>query len=211
MIAIADLRDVCGIAAGDETFDARLVDLEAEAVAWVQRRTGRYFQAEAEVTERLIGAGSAKLRLAEAPTSNPSTVTEYAYVGADAETVTASEDDGFVTVTRTYPTASNEGWLERKYGYVWADGYIYEVTYDRGYTLTGGGSPDDIAAPDDIRALVKNMVRFSYFSLAHDPTALSETIGGYSYRRGAVGPDAFLEASPAAVDTINRWARMVYA
>lgn len=220
MISAADLRVLIGLAADDASEDAVLWPLEAEAVAWVQRRTLRYFGPPAEITERLTGDGSVKLRLAEAPytddaITDPATIDEYAYVGAAPTTITGANADGFEVVKRV-PEATNLGWLERKGGYVWTCGYLYVVTYTRGYALTAegaGGAPDDVAAPDDIRALVKGIVRFRHAARERDPGLISETIGNYSYSAGAIyqSEGAMVNQIPGAAETLRRWTRPVYA
>lgn len=144
MISLAKLKAALRITAS--TDDGYLVDLEVQAVSFVERETGRYFGAVASVTEYLIGGGTDTLFLSEAPAAPPTTVTERTYPGGDATTITAADADGYV-LRGTMK-------LVRKGGGIWARGYEYEVTYDRGYAAE--------AEPGEIRMLVTDLVAYWY-------------------------------------------------
>ncbi|GMV06723.1 MAG: hypothetical protein AMXMBFR53_29980 [Gemmatimonadota bacterium] len=131
MIALADLKlDLRLTGTAD---DAYVTNLEASAVAYIQKRTNRYFGAEAATTEYVTGDGTTKLWLSEAPTTLPSTLLERAYPGSTSSTtVTASASDGY----------TQRGMCLVRKGYLWTRGYEYEVTYTRGYAA--GSEPEDI-------------------------------------------------------------------
>lgn len=203
MIKQADLEAFLKIAADTDT--ALLIALEAAAVRWLENRCGgRYFRESSEVTEYHKGHNQEDLFLEElVDTGETVTVVEQAYEGdADAETITAGDDDGYVV---------RDDKLTRKGGYVWTEGYEFKVTYTRGYEELGDTTPDDIDAPPEIRLAVLQIVAFWYNSgkLAAGASQLtSEKIGDYSYTRGPIltNPQA-LEALPGVERTIDAYER----
>lgn len=194
MITLPDLKDWLEVE-GDEADDL-LTSLEARAVEFVERETGRYFGALENVTEILCGDGGGKLRLAEVPTSIPASVQERAYVGADATTITASDDDGYELRTLTLPS-SNLAYLLRKGGCVWARGFEYSVTYERGYA-----AGDE---PGDIRQLVLDLVQVKWAMRdAGGGVFRSESLGPYSYTLADLSRLPGYRAEDAQA-TIQRW------
>lgn len=199
MISIDDLELFLGIADGTDT--ALLIDLEAAAVEWFEQQTQRYFGAVASTTERPQGNGKRDLYLAE-PVTAVTSVTRQAYPGADTETITEGDDDGFEV---------RDMHLTRKGGFLWSSGYEYIVVYTRGYTETAAAeedvTPADIAAPDDVRMAIKQIVAFWYNGgeMAEGSSQkTSETMGNYSYTRGALftTPEAMLNGIPGLRQTI---------
>lgn len=210
MITAADLRVLVGLDAADDSEDAQLLELEAAAVAFVEGQTGWFFGAEEAFEEIVIGDGGPKLRLQSPPKALPATVAERCYPGADATTITAADDDGYElrALRRPNPPVS---WLHRKGGCGWACGAEYTVAYTRGYPLSGDGSDEQAwDAPEDVRKLVADIVRFQHAARERDPALISETIGNYSYSTGAVyqAEAAMVHMIPGAAETLARWRRV---
>jgi len=202
MILIDDLETFLGIADGTDT--ALLIAIEEEAVAWFEKQTGRFFGAEEAVTEIVLGGGESDLYLTEEPGGTVSVI-EQAYFGATQETITAANDDGWEV---------RDQHLARKGGYVWQLGYEYLVTYTRGYTEDAAAvadvSPADIDAPADVQRAIKGIISFWYNG--GDPASgtsqkTSETMGNYSYTRGAMfsNAEAMLNAVPGLRETLGNW------
>lgn len=128
--------------------DAYLADLEATAVAVVERWTGKTYPASAERTQYVRGLGIDSIWLAHEPTlSDPivaedMTVTERSAPGGEGTVLTVAED--FVV----------RGTALVRVGGYWTAGYEYEVTYTSGY---GPG-----AEPEDVRGAVRDMVALWY-------------------------------------------------
>ena len=210
MISLSDLELHLGLSDGEDS--ALLIDMEKAAVAFIQNATRRYFGAEETVVEYLTGNGGRHLWLAEPPSvdaygdRDAITVTERAYPGAtETDLVEDNATNGFETRLVGF-----EAYLSRLGGYRWVNEYEYEVIYTRGYVLTAAGAdgtPDDIAAPDDIRQLVIDLISLRY-QLHGNEGLRSETIGGYSYTRFGEGD---LDAIPGALDTVEAWRRPVFA
>jgi hypothetical protein len=161
VIDTASLRAWLGTSESD---DALIEDLERAAVAYVERRTGRYFGPTEEVIETLYGDGGRRLWLSDVPADDAVSV-----VDADGATLTD------VTLRRS----GTEAWLERPAGLVWGlprrwSGYpmAYTVTYQRGYA-----EGDE---PADIRRAVMAWVARQWALRGKDGLA-GESIGGYSY------------------------------
>lgn len=192
MIDLATLKGWLGIPAEDTAHDALLTDLEAMAVEWVERQTGRYFGPPEETVEILRGTGAPRLWLAEPPVS----VAEVVEVIHPGGTETVIDPDGY-----EIRTGGNEGWLVRRGG-VWWPGYEYRVRYTRGYPAG--------QEPADIRQLVLDLVALRW-SLRGKDGLQSESIGGYSYTRSAfhIADDGDLKSIPGALRTIQSWRRAV--
>lgn len=147
---------------------SRLANLEAAAVAHVERVTGRHFGPVESVTEIIRGNDACRGRLLylrdlPAEVGGATTVTiEYGAIDAD---VLEADTDFLLRQSGT------EAWLERTDGARWSSHYEYHVTYDRGY-LPG-------AEPEEIRAYVLGWVA-ERWSLRGREGVLSESIGGYS-------------------------------
>jgi hypothetical protein len=198
VISQTDLEAFLGLAAGTDT--DLLVELEAAAVAWLQGQTNRYFGATAAQTVILEGNGTQDLYLPE-PITAVSSVLSQSFPGGTQTAITAGGDDGFEI---------RDMHLARKGGYRWSRRTEYVVTYTRGYTQSDAGPPANIAAPDDIRHAVKQIVSFWY--MAGKPwegasQKTSETFGNYAYTRGALfaAPEAMLNGIPGLRQTINAW------
>jgi hypothetical protein len=174
--------------------DAPLVmELEEQAVAYVQRATGRYFGPLGVVTEVLRGSGTGRLWLSESPlkTGDPAgyvITVEEAYRPGD-EPALLDADDYAVRAS------AFEGWLERRGGRTWRAGSEYHITYTRGYEEGG--------EPADIRRYVMAWVARQW-SMRGKEGLQSEQIGGYSYTLSKMS-DAEAES------IIAQWRRPVIA
>lgn len=206
MIAPADLRAWVGLDPADDTKDDLLTALEAGVVAFIEQHTGHYFGPVAAHSEIVRGDGGTKLRLDDPPVIDPEAdpaqaapvvvVAERPYPGADPTAFT--QDDDFEV--RTLSTgAAGVAWLHRLAGWVWLHGYEYTVEYSRGYAAG--------EEPAEIRQLVVDLVRLRYAELSRAPGASSETMGNYSYSRGAFAQAGILDQIPGAKDVLALWTR----
>lgn len=202
MISLADLKAYLGIDSDDTSEDAVLTTLEANAVAFIQTQTRRYFGPPEEFEEILTGDGSRTLWLSEQPIDAPDdqyaiegkvAVDEREYPGADETALVAGEDF-------EVRTAGNEGRLVRLGSSgKWKCEYEYICTYWRGY-------PEG-EEPKDIRQLVLDLVS-TRRSIKGMEALRSETAPDYSYTRFGEGD---LDAIPGGRDTIAAWRRLVFA
>lgn len=194
MIGIPELRRHLNPAdSGAE--DAYAAELEAAAVALVERLTGRYFGPVRTTTEFVIGTGSRVLRV-DGPIVTVGyepivVVNERLYSGDDPAEITAGADDGFVV---------RDDALYRKGGRVWFCGYEYEITYQQGYA--------EGTEPADIRLAVMQIVGLWYAKGLDSQAGLvqSETIGNYSYTLSAAAAEAV--QLPVVISSVNAWRRM---
>lgn len=189
MIDVPTLQEWLG-AEGD---DALLNDLEARAVALLQRECNRYFGAVAETTEYVIGRGTSDLWLAEVPVAIPTTVTERSAAGDEGDTITAADDDGYVL-----RTGDRDARLVRKSNGEWGNGHEYEVAYQRGYAAG--------TEPGDVQQAVIDIVTRTYKRRGSEGLR-SETVGGYSYT--LADDDGELVISPFTQSVIRTWRRPV--
>lgn len=209
MIAIGDLETFLGISAGTDL--ALVLDIEAAAVEFVENFTHRFFGSTAsdegsDYSEVVEGQGHDELWLSEAPATLPPSVLQQPWPGATQVTITASDSDGYV---QRGPR------LVRKGGFVWRLGYEYVVTYDRGYVQTAAASadvtPEDVAAPDDIRHAVKKIVRIEYREIKSKAAVggglKSETMGNYSYTLGDLDEGRVFGADPILRQTLEHYRR----
>lgn len=196
MIGLSSLKALLDIEQSDTTYDDLLVDMEDEAVAYIERATGRYFRGVAEVAIPLRGEGGTRLYLPEIPVGDPSAMVEVQYPGA-------TETDLAVSTDYIVRSNGSGAWLERANGSVWENGYTYTLTYERGYEA---GSE-----PPEVRRAVKDLVRlwFRSRSTAGAGSVRSETIGGYSYTLD--GADGSENAVPSVRDVIAMWRHPVLA
>jgi hypothetical protein len=165
-----------------------LAELEAQAVAYVQAVTGRYFGPVGSVTEVLRGTGTARLWLAEVPVDGVVTVEEAALPAAAGEAFTAFVVRG----------AGTEAWLARTDGAPWHPGAEYSVTYARGYPPG--------AEPADIRRYVQAWVARQWSSRGREGLS-SEQVGGHSVAFGKT-----LSAGEAELEqVVLHWRRRVLA
>lgn len=136
MIAIDHLR--AALKPADERELEYVAALERAAVAYAQRRSGKYLGDDVERTVYLRGRGTDRLYL-EGPVAAvdvydqplPVTITERQYVGDEGTVLVEEDADGYVV---------RDNVVVRKGGLPFYDGYEYEVTYTR-----GGPAPEDIA------------------------------------------------------------------
>lgn len=151
----------------------RLQELEAEAVASVERLTDRYFGPPQLVEQFIIGNGSGRLWLRDHVAVDPDYVELLVSVDESSEvggtTVALSQDIDYVL-----RQTDREAFIVRSGGDVWTRDYEYGVTYYRGY-LEG-------EEPKDIRGLVTDLIALKW-SQRGRLDLKSETIGGYSYTR----------------------------
>lgn len=199
MIDVAELKTWLGSPSEPGLADL-LTALEAQAVAVVQRETGRYFGAPAAHTDIVVGDGTGTLRLQERPSAITS-VEERRRAGDAWTTITEGADDGFEL--RTLADVPTPSTLLRKNGRVWRRGYEYRVTYTFGYTAG--------AEPGDIRLAVKQVVSILYNERGREGLR-NETVGDYSYSvmATAVGRRE-LASVPGLAETLADWRGAVYA
>lgn len=182
MISLDDLKAHLGTdqVKLDPDRDTVLPALEAAAVDFVERETGRHFSASATFTDYLDGSGTRDIWLREAP-SNITSVHERCEIGDDWEEIVEGDADGFELRGRQ---------LLRKGGCTWERGYEYRAIYDFGYT---GGQE-----PKDIRQLVTDLVALRWRQRGIEGHA-SGTQGSYSFTVSD------LESIPGASEVIDRW------
>lgn len=158
MIPVEELREYVKATAAD---DAILEKIEAGAVAFVERMTGRYFGTPEEVTEILSGPIEGPLFLLEAPAEDPALALEY-FDGSAWGTVDVS----------SYSLDGEALWAAPS---LWVYGSRnYRVTYTRGYASG--------VEPPDVRQLVMDLASLKWNTRGSEGME-SETIGGYSYTR----------------------------
>lgn len=117
---------------------------ERAAVAYIERRTGRYFGAPVAQTEYLRGVGQREIWLAEVPIGP---------VALEADGTAVDAADFTVRGRRLRHVAT---WGSAAYP------VDIVATYTAGYTTSGTGEEVDIAAPDDIREAVLELVTLHY-------------------------------------------------
>ena len=198
MIGLEELKDYLGITDADTSEDAVLVELEANALAFIETQTGRYFGPPAEYEEIVEGIGVRRLWLSDVPIVSDYQedlveVLERRYAGAD-ETALTIDTDFLVRI------AGRTAWLARTGDTgKWASGYEYTLTYYRGY--------EPGSEPGDIRQLILDLVSVKR-TLKGREALRSETAPDYSYTRFG---ETDLEAVMGGWATINAWKRMVFA
>lgn len=142
MISVADLQLYVGALEDGTDSETILETLEEEAVAIVERATGRYFGVSGSVTWLLRGDGGIALWL-------PDTVTAVASVSTRA---TLADSFVALTVTDDY---FRDGMKLFRVGAEWPDGEaLVQVVATRGYAAN--------EEPPQIRLLVKDLVNFAY-------------------------------------------------
>lgn len=200
VVPLDELKRGLGIALDDATEDENLVQLEAQAVAWVEERLERRFQAPEDRKVYVKGTGSTTLFLwgnVEDMAAGAIVIRERSEGGGGWEAI---EDPDEVFEVRHGKRIEK---LERIDGSVWARGMEYEISFADGYT----------AAPQDIKALIidaVNQQRNALIAINDEGTIKSETIGDYSYTLDLGVASAALSAgfSSTSSDTINRWRRV---
>jgi uncharacterized phiE125 gp8 family phage protein len=154
MISVADLKTALRIDTLEDLYEeeaqaARLEDLEAAAVAAVERWTGRYFgpPEQSPTPAAYPGSGSAVLWLPDFA-SEVTTVSSRAYQGGEDTEILTDADDGWALRLQPGRTYGNQ--LVRSGGGAWDAGLEYVVTAAFGY--------DPGAEPPDIRQAVTMLV-----------------------------------------------------
>lgn len=199
MISLSTLKALLDIEQTETAYDELLAEMEEQAVAHIERATGRYFRSVGEVTAVVRSDGGSMLWLPEPPVGDPTALAEIEYPGATETEMAVTTD---YLVRRSSESPPREGWLERAGGNYWSNGYTYTVTYERGYAAG--------QEPGEVRRAVMDLVRLWFRSrgTAGVGSVRSETIGGYSYTLEGSGD----ESNPASVnDVIALWKRPVFA
>jgi hypothetical protein len=184
IVALRDLKKQCEIEESVTAHDPYLVDLEAAAVAHIEKRTGRYYGTAGSVTEIIRGTGGPRLWLSEPAIERDSTtdalpisVIERYGPGSEETTILAADADGYVL-------RNNGLALYRKDGGIWSSLLEYEVTYTRG----------NATLPADLEHAVKVLVAW-WFEM-RIPAAL-----------GTVAPDVDNHLSQILASHVRRpWA-----
>jgi hypothetical protein len=193
VIALEDLKAWLGVTGTDS--DALLTALEARAVDFVQRETGRYFGIETERVELIRGDGSDTLGLRERPELESESVaggiTLVESRALTAESWTAIADTEWELHLPMDDTGILGGALYRM-GDVWRRDTRYRVTYDFGYVVG--------AEPGEIRQAVIDIVELKYLERGRFGLR-GETLGDYSYTLG----QRDIENVPDLMGTLNRW------
>lgn len=141
MISVAELR---AWLKAPEADDPILEQLEAAAVAFVERQTSRYFGPVQETTETLDGSGRVVLWLSEPPTKVEAVTLTLSTIAIGDSTQELGPDD--------YEVEGRK--LVRKHG-IWPKGErAVRVHYTRGY------APGE--EPADIRQVVIDLVAARY-------------------------------------------------
>lgn len=140
MITLADLKLAQRIDVSDTSQDAHITKLEAAAVAFVQRYTGRYFGppvADAEMV--LTGSGSAEMLLADYA-SAVTAVGNRPYPGGEIAEIGTDATNGWSL--RLAPGETSSLRLIRHGGSVWDGPVEFVVTATIGYAA--GAEPADV-------------------------------------------------------------------
>lgn len=143
MISTADLRAYLGqIESTDADAIALLTDLEARAVALVQRATGRFFGASETATYYLTGTGQESVFVPDEITA----VTSVSWRSVVGEDWTALTTDEYERVGSQFFRAD---------GVLWPEGRnLVKIVATRGYATD--------AEPGPIRQLVMDLVNWQY-------------------------------------------------
>lgn len=147
MITVDELKAELNIEADEDTDDELIAQLEREAVAIAQNRTGLYLGAPASLVVVLPGSGTNRLWLSQEPIG-AAAVLELPSVGHAGTAIVEADDNGFVV---------RGAQLLRKNGHVWTKGYEYQVTLTQGWE--DEDLPDSLA---DLRGAVKQLVVHKY-------------------------------------------------
>lgn len=124
--------------------NALIRQYEQAAVARMERETGRYFGAPVARTEYREATGQREIWLAETPTGTVS-------VTSDGTVVPAAD---FTLRERRLRHTS-------RWGAPWTPADLV-VSYEAGYTASGTAEEASVAAPDDIREAVLDLVTLYY-------------------------------------------------
>jgi hypothetical protein len=153
VIPVSDLKTALRIdtledAYAEEAQVAYLEDLEAAAVAWIERRTGRYFGPPLEDAEYVLpGSAAGTLRLPERAAEITS-VASRSYLGGEETVIGEDDDDGWLLRLRAGGSHGTE--ILRRGGVFWDSALEYVVTATVGY------EPSE--EPPDIRQAVTYLV-----------------------------------------------------
>lgn len=149
MISVADLRVALKDPPASE--NAYVKQLEAAAVALIERETGKYYGPVRTRTEIAIGTGFGTLQLVGPVAldvygvAQIASVNESQYAGGTASEIVADGSGGFIV---------RESVLYRRSGGFWRSGYEYVVVYEQGYA--------EGEEPADIRQAVMQLVALWY-------------------------------------------------
>lgn len=193
VVLLADLKRALGIEASFVDDDALLVDLENQAVAFVESQTERTWGEPAQRTVFINGLGVRTL-----------------YLPGHIE---AAAGPGSIVTVRQRSMASPGDWevadetmFERRGNTLiridvprWSHLGEYEVTFTDGYTLG--------TAPKDIQALIIDLVSIAYSGLGEEGVK-SETLGDYSYTLDAAVTAAAASMGDSSLATLNRYRRI---
>jgi hypothetical protein len=150
MLALSALLDHLRLEAPSEPDVRAIVRYEAAAVAFCERRTGRYFGPVVQRTERFWPDGSGPVLLADTPADGPVTVT-WGGVAYTAET--------WVLQGRVLSLRGG-AWIA-PWGVVAGE---LVVDYPAGFAVLAAADPEngepiaDVAAPEDVRQAVALLV-----------------------------------------------------
>jgi hypothetical protein len=202
MIPLDELRTYLGLPEDDDTEAAVLLELERNALAFVQTQARRYFGPPAPVTEYLAGTGSRSLWLSDVPLEpeepadpedDPTPRVLVLDLNHAAAAATPLEDFDLRVADERDAALVRHGALR------WSPLREYAVTYQRGYR--------EGEEPGDIRQLVLDLVSVK-FALRGSEGLRSESMGGYSYTR--IG-ETDMDAATGGWATIHAWRRPVFA
>lgn len=193
VVLLADLKRALGLEASYTDDDELLVDLENQAVAFVESQTERTWGEPAQRTVFINGLGVRTLYL--------------------PGHIQAAAGPGSIVTVRQRSMASPGDWevadetmFERRGDTLiridvprWSHLGEYEVTFTDGYTLG--------QAPKDIQALIIDLVSIAYSGLGEEGVK-SETLGDYSYTLDAAVTAAAASMGDSSIATLNRYRRI---
>jgi hypothetical protein len=145
MISVADLRTALKLepledAYAEEEEVAYLEDLEAAAVAFVERYTGRYYGPEVDDEELVVGGTASGVLYLPERMSTVTAVAGRSYLGGTETEIGEDDDDGWML--KVGPGATHGFQLMRRGGSWWDGSLEYVVTGTIGYAA--GDEPPDI-------------------------------------------------------------------
>lgn len=194
MIPLADLKTYIGLSTTTEEQDALLVQLEAAAVAHLERSTHRYFGPPKLYSEVVAGNSRAAVWLSEEPIESGGVILTERW---------RHDDEG----TEIDDIAVRGRKLVRAGGY-YLRGAEYTAEYLAGYGA-GTGDLDGLEGhpvPADIWRAVAEIAKASWQSRTTNEAMKSETISGYSYTR-ADGAEGTLAVPAFVQGVIHNWRR----
>lgn len=207
IVSLAEVKAALEIPEDDTSADVQLTRLILGASAWVQNTTHRYFDTPILRTEVHVGMGTSEL---------------FIYGHIDGPEVNDPSDTGELgDVTRIWSRLPADEWTELlegvdwerlkdrfyrlPYPFAWLRWEQYKIQYMDGW----------VSAPDDIKALIMDMVTGQSLSESSAVSGLvgitSEKIGDYSYTLNpalvAASASSGFPITTAGWQTINNWKR----